>query len=630
MNAANAATPLLCGLVLLIISAVVTPLVAGKRQFAGSLNFIACLLATLCFGQLAFGVLKSGEELSFVWHLLGIAAYPVPMLVDGLSALFLLLISIMASAAAFYCIGYMEMAHYRPYSLRSFYFCFPLFFAGMVGIVTVDDLSTGFTLSWQAMTLASWALIRFDHNDSKILHSANKYLFLMEMAWLSILAAAFLLPSSGWGSSLHELTENLGNAHLGMRLSVFALLIFGFAMKTGMFPLGQMWLPDAHASAPSPVSALLSGVMIKTGVYGLLRTLFWMMPESSQATEGRYLGLFLALMGTLSLFIGTVQAVKQDDAKRLHAYSSIGQMGYILLGLGTAHYFFLSGVDALDALAIVALIGVLYHTINHAVFKGLLFLSTGSVQYATGSKDLDKLGGLIKIMPWTALAAAVASLSIAGVPAVSGFVSKWAIVSSSILGAKNAGIIVIFGIIALLTSAITLACYVKFFGMTFTSEGTQETQNAQVSEVPATLIAPKIFLGIICLAQGFLPWVFLGLYQRVLATSPNAFIHNYFTGTTASSVLTTKHGGVVIDLSLIGGQTHAAFAMPLIILAMFALALALAYVIRKLGGSKARTVPVWLCGYQTMNEMNSYRSRHVFAAFKKFMAWTGADVKHTP
>ncbi len=202
-----------------------------------------------------------------------------------------------------------------------------------------------------------------------------------------------------------------------------------------MFPFGQLWLPDAHSIAPSPISALLSGVMIKTGVYGIIRTFFWMVP--AEGYNGSLWGIVIASFGVVTLFIGTNQALKQHDAKRLHAYHSIGQMGYIILGIGSALVMLNSGSEFVKLLSVVAIVGALYHTLNHTVFKGLLFLSTGSVLYATGTKDLNKLGGLMKLMPVTAVVAGIASLSIAGMPAFSGFASKWTIISSNILAGST-------------------------------------------------------------------------------------------------------------------------------------------------------------------------------------------------
>ena len=618
----NAHNAYFLGLGLLLASAAVTPFVAGRRKLAGWLNAFFCLAAGLAFAGVAGSVLMGGGPAEA--FTLQVGGYTVPFLIDGFSALFLGLIALMAALTAFYCIGYMEMPHYRGYGLGGFLCAYPLFVAGMVAIVTVDDLTVGFTAAWQLMTLASWFLIRFDRQDRAILKSANKYLFLMELAWGAIVLAALLTPGAGAGTPLHALTAGINGAPEGLRLGIYGLLFFGFAMKAGMFPLGQLWLPDAHSSAPSPISALLSGVMIKTGVYGIVRVLFWMVPPVVQLNEGRYLGLVLASFGVVTLFIGTVQALKQHDAKRLHAYHSIGQMGYILLGVGTAHYFFLSASPLLHTLSALALIGGLYHTINHALFKGLLFLCTGSVQYATGTKDLDKLGGLIKLMPITALTAAVASASIAGIPAFSGFMSKWAIIASGLVGGKTGGVIVLFGIIALMTSAITLASYVKFYGMAFTASGIEWRDEGEVREVGVLMLLPKLILAAICLIQGLFPAVFVGLLFQVFAGSPGSLVQPLFANPATASAIAQTSGG--ISLSLGAGQLPVAFIMPLALVAMLLVAGLFAAWLRAAGGAEQRTAPVWLCGYQTQNNANHYVSSHIYAAFKKLMRWTGGNV----
>ena len=183
--------------------------------------------------------------------------------------------------------------------------------------------------------------------------------------------------------------------------------------------------------------------------------------------------------------------MKQSDAKRLLAYSSIGQIGYIVLAVGAVLLLGNSGEPALRVLAVVAAVGALYHVLNHAIFKGLLFLTSGSILYATGTKDLNKLGGLIKLMPVTAVVAGIASLSISGMPPTSGFASKWSIITSSLLAGDATGFLVLFGIVALFTSAVTLACYVKFFGMTFTSSGSEWNVDRKIREVPASMLAPE-------------------------------------------------------------------------------------------------------------------------------------------
>ena len=442
------------------------------------------------------------------------------------------------------------------------------------------------------------------------------------MAWVVVLVGALLVPGCGMGSSLHDLAQGLGTVDSGLRTLVLALTLLGFGMKAGMFPLGQLWLPDAHSVAPSPISAMLSGVMIKTGIYGILRTLFWMTPENMPTQELLNWGMVTAVVGVVTLFIGTAQALKQVDAKRLHAYSSIGQMGYIILAIGCARYFLGPNVG-LHALALLALFGAFAHTLNHAVFKGLLFLCTGSVQYATGTKDLDKLGGLFGLMPVTALIAGVASIAVAGVPAFSGFTSKWASVGSSLLSGKTVGIFVIFGIIALVTSAMTLATYVKFYGMSFTSVGVEWNEKNDIREVSGMMLLPKLVLVAVCLVQGLFPFLFVQLFGRVLATSEGVITHVLGTPEVLAA-LSQSYSGITFKL---GGVAPVAFALPLVMIAMLVVAYLFASWLRKSGGSETRTAPVWLCGYQTLGNANRYAASHIFDAFKKFMKWTGGNVR---
>ncbi len=607
------------GILILLCSAAITPLLASKRQWAGMLNFLSTLAAAIVLTSVAVQVLGSGAAPAmFDLHLGGLA---IPLMVDGFSAVFMALISIVATITAFYCIGYMEMDHYRHYSLRSFFFCYPIFIAGMIALVSVDDLSTGFTIAWQMMTLASFFLIRFDYKDPVIVKSANKYLILMQLAWLAVLTAGLIVPNCGWGTPLHQIAEELGMADAGLRTLVLALTLLGFGMKAGMFPLGQLWLPDAHSVAPSPISALLSGLMLKTGVFGMIRTLFWMMPDSMPAQEVQAWGMLIAVIGVITLFIGTSQSLKQVDAKRLNAYSSIGQIGYIIMAIGCARYY-LGANSALHTLALLAMLGAFLHILNHAIFKSLLFLCVGSVQYTTGTKDLDKLGGLFALMPITAIIAGIAAIAVSGVPAFSGFTSKWAIVGSALLSGKAAGIFVIFGVIALVTSAMTLATYVKLYGMTFTSVGVQWNEKNDIHEVSKIMLAPKLLLAAICLVQGFFPWLFVQLFARVLATSEGVLTHTLGTPQIFAS-LSQSYSGI----SFSAHGTAVAFSLPLIMIAMLGVALLFALWLRKAGGAETRTAPVWLCGYQVQNNMNRYRSSHIFDAFKKFMKWTGGNVR---
>ena len=497
-------TRLFIAFALLAVSAAVTPLAARKRKSAGLANLLFVSASAVALFTAGLGaIFGKGHAVRTI----PVGPLGIPFLLDGVSGVFLLVIALMAAMSALYSIRYME--HYPDYGLAGYYLCYPLFILGMAGLVTVDDLGFGFTLAWQTMTLASYYLIRFERRRKENRRSAAKYLVLMELAWALVVGGAFFVRGYSFGEPLAEVGKKLGATPGPWLFGFFAFLLVGFGLKAGIYPLGQLWLPDAHSIAPSPVSALLSGVMIKTGVYGLIRTFLFLAPAAGRAFDARAWGFFIAAVGAATLLIGTVQSMKQSDTKRLLAYSSIGQVGYIVLAVGAVLVLGNSGEPALRALALLAAVGALFHMLNHAVFKGLLFLTSGSILYATGTKDLNRLGGLIRLMPVTAVIAGIASLSISGMPPASGFSSKWTHHLKHASGrGRRRSFLVLFGIVALFTSAITLACYVKFFGMAFTSSGTEWNVGGSVREVPGSMLAPKIILTAVCLVQG--------LFRRLL------------------------------------------------------------------------------------------------------------------
>ncbi len=600
---------------LLAAAAALTPLLARKRTAAGLVNLAlvavsAALLLTVS-GQVLFG------HADHAVRTVSLGPIAVPFMVDGLSAVFLAVIAVMAVMSALYSVRYMD--HYPEYGLGGYYLCYPLFVLGMAALVTVDDLAAGFTLAWQTMTVASFFLVRFERRKEENRRGAAKYLLLMELAWLLVVAGAFFVRGYEFGEPLAGVAAKLGSTG-GPALAAFlAFLLVGFGLKAGVWPLGQLWLPDAHSIAPSPVSALLSGVMLKTGVYGLLRTFLFMTPTENPAFDGRAWGLAVAAVGAVTLFIGTVQSMKQSDAKRLLAYSSIGQIGYIVLASGAVLYLGTAGDAALRPLAVVAVVGALYHVLNHAIFKGLLFLTSGSILYATGTKDLNRLGGLIRLMPVSAVIAGIASLSISGMPPFSGFSSKWTIIASSLLAGDATAALVLFGIVALFTSAVTLACYVKFFGMAFTSAGSEWNVGRAVREVPASMLAPKVALAAIALAQGLFPVLSVGLVLAALRRSEGFLLAGDIAA--GSGPVAASAGGV--RLTGLAGLPLNAAAAPLVVLLVLGLGLALGALLRRSGGAKEVEAPTWLCGYQSLNDANRYADRGMFAALRGLFKFAG-------
>jgi formate hydrogenlyase subunit 3/multisubunit Na+/H+ antiporter MnhD subunit len=344
-----------------------------------------------------------------------------------------------------------------------------------------------------------------------------------------------------------------------------------------------------------------------------------MTPAANPAFDGRAWGLVVASIGAATLFIGTIQSMKQIDAKRLLAYSSIGQIGYIVLATGAVLALGTTGEPALQALAVVAVIGALFHVLNHAIFKGLLFLTSGSILYATGTKDLNKLGGLIRLMPVSAVIAGIASLSISGMPPFSGFASKWTIISSSLLAGDMTFLLVLFGIVALFTSAVTLACYVKFFGMAFTSAGSEWNAGRTIREVPASMLAPKIALTAVALVQGLFPVLSVGLVLAALQRSEGFLL----AGRIADSSGPVSASVQGLRLAGLNGLPLNAAAAPLIVLLILGAGLGIGMLLRRSGGSKEVEAPTWLCGYQSLNDANRYADRSMFAALRGLFKFAG-------
>jgi formate hydrogenlyase subunit 3/multisubunit Na+/H+ antiporter MnhD subunit len=384
----------------------------------------------------------------------------------------------------------------------------------------------------------------------------------------------------------------------------------------GMWPFGQFWLPAAHPAALSPVSALLSGVMIKTGVYGLIRCFLWLIPaDQKHLFPTSAWGLVISILGTISLFVGTMQALKQDHSKRLLAFSSMGQIGYVLLAVGASMALMPTAGSAPATLAALALMGALFHVINHALFKGLLFLNAGSMLHATDTQDLNKMGGLLRFMPITGVTVLVASFAIAGVPLFNGFVSKWLIYSAAIQGSAAAKYLPLCAAVAILTSALTLACFIKFFGVSFLSRKSAliaaQVESKGHLEVGWLMQAPQIALALACILLGLVPALGFGLVQRALATSPGGF---------GPALATATPGAAdAAGLSTATGAVYAPLFVGVIVCALFWLASRLT----QSAGAQRRTAAPWLCGYALEADCHRYVSSNFYGEIKRYFRWVG-------
>jgi formate hydrogenlyase subunit 3/multisubunit Na+/H+ antiporter MnhD subunit len=623
----------LVSLLTCIAGAVLTLLVARSKLLAGWVAFAittgtAILILSAVFKVLLIG--PSAHPAAF-WAMPRFG-FALRIYVDGLTAVFLLLAALIAVPASFYSILYMR--HYRDYSVARYYPYFLLFLAAMYGLLSTTDMMWFFFIFWQLMTLPGYALIRFEYRKRQNVWAANKFLIMMQIACAATMIGAELLAIGGKavsGSASLKYDFDTVSANLPLLLATrpgitalaFGLFLTGFGIKMGMWPFGQVWLPDAHPAAPSPVSAMLSGVMLKTGVYGLMRYFLWLVPVRAQADYplARW-GMLVAVLGTITLFTGTMQALKQEQSKRLLAFHSIGQIGYILLGTGTCLALLPVNTPATAALATIGFFGALFHVLNHGLFKGLLFLNAGSMLYATGTQDLNQMGGMMKFMPLTAITALIASFSISGVPLFNGYVSKWSIAVAAIQGSGSAHYLVVCAVIAILTSALTLASFMKFFGVSFLSRTsalvrTRANERAAAGsaglDVPWMMQLPQLALAFLCVLLGVVPAIGFRLMQRALEASRGGL------GTTLANAFPLRSrplaGITEVDSSAVFAPAALAVVLGLIFL--------LVYGISKLGGASRRAAVPWLCGYAREAECNRYVAHNFYGEIKRYFRWLG-------
>jgi len=613
----TATDALLYAFATLVTGAFVSLLASRARRVAGWIAFLATAGASWLAAAAAIDVLRHGAAPAVTYAALPQLGSALRISIDGLSAIFVCLIALISVLAALYSVRYME--HYPEYGVGRYYPSFLLFVAGMYGIVTTTDMMVFFCAFWQLMTIPSFLLVRYEHKKSENVRAAWRYLAMMEISCALVMAGAFLLRGDGpsrydfdaVGGHVAQVLAQGGG--IGLALTLF---LVGFGIKAGMWPFGQMWLPDAHPAAPSPVSALLSGVMIKTGVYGLMRTFIWLIPVAAAESLTARWGLVIAVLGTLTLFVGTMQALKQEQTKRLLAFHSIGQVGYILLGLGAAlALVHANGLgDAGTGLATMAFCAALFHTLNHGLFKSLLFLNAGSMLAATDTQDLNKMGGLMKYMPVTAVTCLVASFSIAGVPGFNGFASKWSLYVATILGSHAAPYLAFCGLIAVLTSALTLASFLKFFGMAFLARESavvRERGRAGNLEPDALMRAPQLALATLCVAFGLFPALAFGTISAGMRASAQGL-----------AVLLDDMPSVG-RLGGIWAGTGAAVFSPLALAAVVGGLIWLASRVARLGGSERRAAGPWLCGYAAESESNRYQAHGMYGEFKRYFGWVG-------
>jgi hydrogenase-4 component B len=544
---------------------------------------VAALLSLVAAATGLSGVFGYGWRVSVPWL---VPLGGLELVMDPLAGFFVAVVGLTALPTSIYAIGY-DRGERR--GLASY----AVFIAAMALVPLAGNVLT-FLLAWELMSLASYALVLRDHRTPGTVPAAWVYA-VMTHAGLVCLMIGMLVVGSSTGS-LAFADWRLAAPRLPghVRDLAFVLLALGFAGKAGVIPL-HVWLPQAHPAAPSHVSALMSGVMIKLGVYGLVRvSIDWL------GGGPAWWGVGLLLAGTVSAVVGVLYALVDHDLKRLLAYHSIENIGIILIGLGAAMLF---GVAGLPALALLGLLAALYHTVNHAAFKAVLFLGAGAVLHATGTRNMEEMGGLIKRMPWTAASFLVGSVAIAGLPPLNGFVSEWltfqALLQNLHVARPELNLVFALAIAGLaLTAGLAAACFVKAFGITFLAMPRSEAAR-DAHEAPVAMRVGMVTLALLCVALGL-----------------GATIVTPVVGSVAASLV----GGTVpvaVDRSTLSVSGDFASLSMLVLGVVLALVVVASVLIVRFAGRGRRLYETWGCGRMLQTARMEYTATAFSNPFKR-------------
>lgn len=579
-------------------------LVARWKPAARILGHTLAMFGAVCALGLGAAGLAGGTLSVNIPQLLPAISGGVALGMDRLSAFFVVVIAVGAIPSALYAIGYTQEYEGR-HSLAGMGLAFNTFLAAMV-LVTLARNALTFLALWEAMSLASYFLVMTE-TDNRDTERAGWVYFVMTHAGFACLLIGFLLLShSAGGMSFADWGATSGTIGGATRHAVFILLAVGFGSKAGVIPL-HVWLPQAHPAAPSHVSALMSGVMIKLGIYGLARVGFdWL------GAGPAWWGGALLIFAIVSAVLGVMYALVESDLKRLLAYSSVENIGIILLGIGAGMVFQTYDLPALSSLALMA---ALYHTLNHAAFKSLLFMGAGSILQATHTRNMEKMGGLIKRMPQTAALCLVGSVAIAALPPFNGFISEWLTFQSLLLSfqisARATNLIFVLSVAALaLTSGLAAACFIKAFGITFLALPRSE-KSARAREVGFTMRAAMSLLALTCLALGVAPFAVLSLLSQ-----------------TASELV-----GAPADLRfsrtwIVASDAFATVSPLWIGAILMALLAAIPLALRVIGANRRRRYyETWGCGRALQTARSEYTAAAFADPFKRVFALLYRPVK---
>ncbi|MFQ5439198.1 MAG: hydrogenase 4 subunit B, partial [Paracoccaceae bacterium] len=506
-----------------------------------------------------------------------------------------LLLGVGGAAASVYAIGY-GRHQAEPHRTLPFY---PGFLGAMAVVVMAADAFT-FLLSWEVMSLLSWALVLSDHRAEDARRASYVYVVMAGFGTVVLLLAFGLMAGPQGAYDFGAMST--GTRSPEMAALIVALALLGAGSKAGIVPL-HVWLPLAHPAAPSHVSALMSGVMTKVAVYGFVRIAF----DLAGPTPW-WMGMAVMILGGVTAVMGVLQALMQHDLKRLLAYHTVENIGIIFIGIGLAMAFRSNGMAAAAALATTA---ALFHTLNHSWFKSLLFMGAGAVLNATGSRDMERMGGLIHRMPVTAVVFLVGCVAISALPPFNGFVSEWLTFQSILVspGLPQWGLRIaapgVGGMLAL-AAALAAACFVKVYGVVFLSRPRSDAA-ATAGEVDRFSLATMAALAALCLLAGVLPGLVIDLLRPVAAqlaqaTLPLQANDPWLTIAPVEAARSSYNGMLVFVFILATGASAA-------------------WLVHRLASHRLRRAPAWDCGFPNADPASQYTAgsfaqpiRRAFAA----------------
>jgi hydrogenase-4 component B len=496
-------------------------------------------------------VLASGHLIEArLWSLP--ATGPLVLTMDRLSAVFAVIAGLVFLTVSIFSAGYMER-YLGHYSLKSFGVLYHALFASVVLVLIAADVLS-FLLVWEAMAILSYLLVNFEHRREEATSAGYLMLAMGEAGTLAAALAFLLLAASSGSLAFAAARSAAGGLGDGARWAVFLLSFFGFGVKAGLVPTST-WLPRAHPAATGNVSALLSGALVNLGLYGIVRVNLDLLPATHVGP-----GIIVLIVGSVSALVGILYATTQNDMKTMLAHSSIENIGIVTTSIGAGLIFAAAGRPVLAGIAYIV---ALYHMGNHSLYKALLFLGAGAVDAGVGDRDMDRLGGLIRRMPWTGLFFLTGTLSIAAMPPMNGFVTEWLTLQTLLRSVElsSTAVKIVFalcGAALALTAALAVTCFVKTFAMSFL--GMPRSARAErAREGRPSMTGAMGLLAVLCLACGIMATYIIPVLDRAVAPlahahAANALVPPFFAPATATPALPPAFVSDFHDLGAQVGQ----------------------------------------------------------------------------